>query len=705
MIGRFFCLRRLGILAVLVCLCFFVEAQDVGEMSEELVRLWEEYAEAAVESESGLDPDDLYEQFQMLWENPVDLNSADRQELESIPFLSAAQREQLALYLYRQAPLQTLSQLLMVPAWDDRLLARIRPFVCLKQPSGRQRANLLETVSHGRSQVRFKTEASLQVKQGYKERTDSAFQLGKSYVGSPLAGSLRYRYACGRRFQCGFGVEKDAGEHGLDFAGAYALLKTDGCLKTLALGDYKISLAQGLMVSSGTFGGKTSAGNVLSSGASPIRPHASTAESGFFRGAAIELTPLPHFRCLEFVSCRKLDADREGNTFTNFKTDGFHRTFLELSRRRQVSETLAGGRLSFETECLQLSANGIAYFYNANRQADPKPYNLFYFRGKRGANISLDGRLLLGETLLGAEWAADAAGHTAALVSVSHPFHPLFDCFFSYRNYQPEYQAPYASSFGENSLVANEQGFFMRADCRLFKHVEWIAYADVFRFPWLKYGVSAPSEGTDLMLEARVSPGGGQEVSVRLSRRSKAGNSPAETGAASTLQESRSQCRVQWTVSEKDWRFKTNLSLCSYEENDGSQRSFRILSGFSDRLISWESKEREPSSGWLLAQEIRYRPEAKPYQLAVQYAQFDTDSYDSRLSLYSPDLTGSFPIATLSGKGGRLCLLAQWDINSHIQLGLRLKHLFYADRELCGNGLEQSDGHCQSQWALQVRVK
>ena len=61
---------------------------------------------------------DLYEQI----DNPINVNSATKQELERFPFLSHIQIENLLAYIYLHGEMKTLSELMLVKDMDRQTI-------------------------------------------------------------------------------------------------------------------------------------------------------------------------------------------------------------------------------------------------------------------------------------------------------------------------------------------------------------------------------------------------------------------------------------------------------------------------------------------------------------------------------------------------------------------------------------------------------
>lgn len=73
--------------------------------------------------------EDTYTLLCELEEQPLDLNTVSREELEQLPFLSARQVEDIMAYLYFYGPMKSLSELRMVKTLDQLQVNLLRCFV------------------------------------------------------------------------------------------------------------------------------------------------------------------------------------------------------------------------------------------------------------------------------------------------------------------------------------------------------------------------------------------------------------------------------------------------------------------------------------------------------------------------------------------------------------------------------------------------
>ena len=63
-----------------------------------------------------------------------------------------------------------------------------------------------------------------------------------------------------------------------------------------------------------------------------------------------------------------------------------------------------------------------------------------------------------------------------------------------YRDYGKKYQSEYANAFGERSSQ-NEKGVYLGLEFTPNHKFKIKGYADNYEFPWLRFGVDAPTKG------------------------------------------------------------------------------------------------------------------------------------------------------------------------------------------------------------------
>jgi len=664
------------------------KADTVGVISPGIVDYdWSNLIEEILENTENQETTEKWQDIlSELAENPIPINSASKELFERIPFLSESQIEALSYYIYRYGPLVNISELMLVEGMDEQTLRWLRPFVVLGKAESFpvEMPTLTKALKYGKQEIRMRFGRSLQRKKGYVKNINS------SYLGDPNHLYFRYGFNYKEKMQWGLVLEKDAGEKvwydkakGLDYSSLHFVLKDQKRLKTLILGDYNLRFGQGLVCASTFSLGKTTAGTSLEQTGTSLIRHFSSGESGYFRGFGATFLLKPFIRHTKgtkgkfgiemtaFGSLNKLDASIVNGYFSTTSTTGLHRTKEESDIKDKLKLQTIGTHLSLRTENALLGFTILTYGFNAKCNPEWKPYNCFYQRGKQFGDLSMDYRLRYqGMTFFG-EIAMDEKKNTAMISGISIKPYSRLDLSLLVRSYAPEYNALFANAFSENTTTKNEKGYFANVEWRIIKKWRINAYYDVFTFPWLKFGVNAPSTGTDYALQATWTPSSGSQISVRFKEKTKSKNiSEDENIFTSVACQLKNQIRVQISSIHGNWSLKTVLDGNTIEE--GSEGSKTL--GFS------------------ASQEVNYK-HFGAFSCSVRYAMFDTDCFDNRIYSYEKDMPGVFSMTSFYGKGSRFSLLVKYRISKSFNLQMKVGHSFYRDRQQVGTALEQVEGN------------
>jgi hypothetical protein len=174
-------------------------------------------------------------------------------------------------------------------------------------------------------------------------------------------------------------------------------------------------------------------------------------------------------------------------------------------------------------------------------------------------------------------------------------------------------------------------------------------YADFYRFPWLRYQVSAPSFGKDFMAQATYKPSKKLEWYCRFHHEIKPGNN--NTG---TLLSSKSIAAMSVRC---HLNFQINPSIA-----------------FRNRveLMWWNYKSAEKQHGLLAFAELFYRPMMKKLSGNIRLQVFETDGFDSRIYAYENDVLYSFSIPSNAGAGVRYYLNMNYDVTRNCSFWLKI---------------------------------
>src|SRR5690554_6135730 len=474
---------------------------------------WRMFVEQLAEEEEskGNAIENMYQELLYLENNPMNLNSVSRNELERFPLLSLEEINSLVNFLEKNRPIYTVYELRNVPRLDHRKVALILPFFhvgeTVKVQEDVSPHSILKTGQH---EVQLRFDKTVTPRAGYGEFTDSILERypNRKYLGEDFYNSVRYSFRYRNKIQLGFTAEKDAGEpllkagypKGYDHYGVHLIVREVGKLKTFVLGDYRLSFGQGLVLNNDFVGSKAWSTDNVSRRTQEPKRHFSTAESGFFRGAAA-VTEIDNFSLTTFYSNHRIDANlNDEGEITSFKVDGLHRTPLEMEKRKNTREQVGGANVNYRHGRFQVGASAIYHGYDRMYNPALREYNRYYLRDSANLNASIDYSYQLPGFIVAGETAIAKNGAVATLNLTQ--YRPTGNLSFSllHRYYPISYNALYAQAFSEGSRVQNEHGLYFGAEFKPLPKVSVNTYIDLIRFPWLKSGIDTPSSAVDFYL-------------------------------------------------------------------------------------------------------------------------------------------------------------------------------------------------------------
>ena len=664
-----------------------LQAQDAHwrEFVEQLAEE-EEINEAAIEN--------MYQELLQLENNPLNLNTVTQDELERIPLLSMAEIASIAEFLEKNRPLYTAFELRNVPYLDVETVERILPFFYAGDSDPKEVPMMTAGIlQRGQQEVQFRFDKTVTPRAGYGDFSDSILSRypNRKYRGEDFYTSLRYAFRYRDKIQMGFTAEKDAGEpffkqgypRGYDHYGMHLLIRDIGILHTVALGDYRLSFGQGLILNNDFMVSKSwSSENIALRTQQPKR-HFSTAESGFFRGAAV-VAGTGNFSVTAFYSNKGIDANlSDEGMITSFKTDGLHRTPSEIEKKKNTREQVTGGNINYRKDRFQAGISGLYHTYSRMYYPTIRDYNLYYLRDSSNVNASIDYSYQLPGFIIAGETAISKNGSVATLLTLQ--YRPSTTLSFSalYRYYPISYNALYAQAFSEGSSVRNEQGLFLSALFTPFRRFTVNTYLDIVRYPWLKYGVDTPSKALDFYFLGTYTFSRQSSLDIRYKYKQKEKNMPwPDENSTSVLPYATHKIRIRHAYASKSgWEFRTTADMAHYTE-----------------------KHFPADNGYMLSQNIGYRGKG-PVSGDCYLAFFDADTYDVRLYSYERNLLNSFYMPSFYGKGTRLALSAKFEATQSLTLSVKAGHTHYLNRDTIGSGTEQIDGNRRTDLYFYLRWK
>ena len=669
-------------LFIILSIILLINSYYANSQIEYSVDKWMEYVEElALETEDTERIESLYADLSYLIEHPFDLNAVTGEQLKRLPFLSDRQIEQLLSYRKRYGNMVSIYELKNIEDIDFQTISLLLPFVYIGDNLVEKRLFTVKNLlKYGRNELQIRYDKCFQQKKGYGEQPDSILLLypNRKYRGEPFYHSLRYSYTFEDRLQAGFVAEKDAGEpfwnsyhKGYDFYSAHLFLKDINWLKSLAIGDYKMSFGQGLVISNDFSPSRTAVVAQAERRTNGFRRHFSTNEQDFFRGVAGTIT-IRNLDISVFYSYRKMDAAVDSLTFTSLKTDGLHRLQRDWEKRKTITMQAYGGNIRYATPHFHIGLTALSYsFGKFKMDPDPKPYNLFYFRGSNNFNIGVDYMLKSNRIKFYGETALSKNGAISTLNALQLTPASYISFLVLYRYYDRRYQALFGNAFSQGSTVQNEQGGYMGFQLTPIARWKLSVYVDLFRFPWLKYGIDAPSGGQEYMAQIDYTPSRNYSAYLRYKYRQKEKNGTYENDNLLRINPYKQhRIRFQQVYNfSSPFIFKTSL--------DG---------------ILLDEPTKELGKGMMISQSMGWKPTTLPLQLDGYLAWFHTDGYSSRISSYEKNILYAFNMPSFYGDGMRFALTFRLDIWKRLSLSAKLAHTHYWDRDLIGTDTEEISG-------------
>jgi hypothetical protein len=692
-------LLRSLILFFLVPLAIGVNAQS-QEYAEEIIQ--QRIEELASRSDEELDFSELFDHFLNLYQNPININTANQQDLEQLMFLNDNQIMVLLAQRKRKGAFQSIYELKDLDGFYVDVILAIEPFISLDRVEKPDPLKLSQMLKYGRNQVLIRYSSVLEDQAGYMPIDDSSLAESPNsrYLGDKNKLYFRYKYTYRNKVSFGLLGDKDAGEEfftgnnskGFDFYSAHFFVKDIGKLKAAAIGDYHLEFGQGLTLWSGLGFGKSVTSISMQRQARGLRANTSANEVLFFRGAAATYSLLPSLDLTAFYSSKGLDAglsqrdtsDFEDIVFSTIQESGMHRTPNEVEKKSAVQEQIFGANLSYRNNGFKAGFTAYTTQFDKSLEKDVAPYQYYDFQGKENFNAGIDASYANSFMSAFGELAMSKNIAMAMLVGAYFNLHPRLNFSVYYRKFDRDYQNFYAIPISESGKAQNEEGVYLGAVLQMGAKSSLRFYYDIFKFPWLKFRVNGPSAGNEFSLQYERNPNRSLQYYVRYQYEDKLLNyTDAEASLVELTHRSRHNMRFHLTYRlSSQWKLQSRLTVSRYQQ-----------------------KPMEKTNGYLLYQDVEYKMERLPLQWSFRYAVFNTDDYDTRIYAYEKDVLYKFSIPAYAYQGQRYYLMAKYDLNSALTFWLRFSQTFYHNRSTISSGLEEIDGNKRSEITAQLQWK
>ena len=569
------------------------------------------------EDDSGeaLDVQDLELRLRRVYDNPIEWNSATRQQFEDLRFVSDRTIEELLFYADYYGPVRSVAELQLVDDIEKPLL--------LLLPTVMYVAEVADTVSwadafrYSRHKLALRSDMVLEQRKGY----ESGYYLGERFR---LLG--RYDFEAGNNFRAGVTVESDAGEpwlkdggRGFDLYRFFVEASNLERVSRVVVGSYRVGFGRGLLFGQQAYGDRLSQVLNRNSSSYGVSGYGGVSELPTLLGSIAKFE-FNRISVTPFYGYTALDADTTGGVWHSFSESGYHRTKSEIERRSTLGLHTIGTNVSYNQRYYNVGMTAYGGFFTLPAVLGRGDWDANDFVGDRQWGVSLDYAFhknnvwFSGETALGQNLAV--ATTNTLLVR------PLSELQFSiaHRYFSPKYHAFWANASSSLSGVNAEHGasFAMQVPVGKSKNLSFLA--DVYKPLWASTTMSATQIGYELRSQYQGAFSSDKIIYASLRYKVRPAWYRDENWYISQSATDRvGQLYLKFSYTKSNCRFVTGGQANLAQEN--------ILGEFT-----------KPTFGWLFYQDAAYDVEEVPLRLKARMALYGAPTWANRFYLYESDV-------------------------------------------------------------------
>ncbi len=638
--------------------------------------VWERYLSEVmtVEDSESESWERTYDLLCELEQQPLNLNTVTREQLEELPFLTAQQIEDMMEYRYRYGAMKSVGELMMIRSLGEAQRRLLTYFIYVGDDASQRSPRLGDVLKYGRHELTATMRIPFYEREGDHEQ----------YLGYPYRHWMRYQFSYGDYVKLGLVGAQDAGEPffanrnkwGYDYYSSYLQLRNLGRLETLVLGNYRMSMGMGLVMNNGSGLGKIATLQNMGRSTNTLTAHSSRSNS-YLQGMGATIRLSTAFRATAFLSYTPLDATlNKDSTARTILTSGYHRTETEMAKKHNLHALKTGGALRYEAHGLHLGVN--ALYVHLDRPLHPQRVSLYqriYPYDQDFMNTSLDYGYVSHQLSLNGETALDKRGHIATINTFNIRLSDVLSMMALQRFYSYKYASLDAQSYSDGGRVQNESGVYLGLSWHPSPEFQVSAYTDYAYFAWAKYQVSQSSYSWDQLLQAAYT-GKRWNLGVRYRLRMK-----------------QKDDKDKKTLNDR-WEHRGRLSA-EYATDFGLSCRTQLDGGYCAYS--------EGEWGGMVSESLSYTKDWLRLNIGAGY--FHTDSYDSRVWLYEQGPLYAYSMNQFYGEGIRYWLMVRAAVGKRLMLTAKIGVTDYFDRSVIGSGYQQIEASSQCDLDIQLRWK
>ncbi|MEI8032829.1 MAG: helix-hairpin-helix domain-containing protein [Chlorobiaceae bacterium] len=612
----------------------------------------------------------LLELIEELRHNKLSINEADADALRQLPWLTPSDVHAILVRRAKKGGFHTMEELQAVIG--ESKAASIAPFIVIEKPPALAKKGEMPPFS-GSFITRYFTETT--APEGVRS---GAYGGGNAKSYNRLQLSTPHLTASLVR-------ESDIGEpEMLDFTSFTLHLHDLDLFKSAVIGNYSLNFGQGLLIGQSRYFSKGSdpSGSVRLP-SKQLTPFTSSAEYGFLQGAAATLK-LDPFELTEFYSFSPVDARINSlGVITSFDESGYHRTPLELARKDNVTQTVAGARLLYDFHSPELSGRvgGTLIYFRYSEPLQLLEPDIATTARASSALSSIETNLSIGKlSVFGEAALSENPGATSWIAASEYELSKGVTMVAALRNYGVGFYSPFAGAFAERGTGAsNEHGRYVGIKATFTERFTAGAYYDHFTFPSLSGDehYPFPSRGHDTRGEAswKATP----SMSWTLQLQDKLKEEARLQYPSGITAPSAERVWTALPIASKRARLDCDLGPFSRVKLRSRGEVKRVV----ERFLAGD----QTLYGWLAYQQLSW--EGARSAVKGRVTVFNTDAYDAAIYASEDDLPLTSSLGVYDGRGKSVSLLLLWQTMKQMKLALRYETTWYSDRSSYGSGNDQ----------------
>ncbi|QZE13466.1 helix-hairpin-helix domain-containing protein [Halosquirtibacter laminarini] len=575
---------------------------------------------------------------------PLDINNAQKKILESFPFFSPIDIQNIIQYRTKYKTIYTIRELSIILSLDPIKTKIISHFISF------------DTIHHKQSNRYWKGHVAILLKDKAK-KGDS-----KKDTWRYLKKQSRFILSSQNLIIKGIG-ESDYGESRPFYDHLSGFIQYNTHRTKIIIGDFKPDYGQGLGLSNASFYSNHSPSAMIHN-LNQIRGYAQADENNFFRGVAID-KQISKFRILGYFSSKKRDASIHSlsgkNYFSSLISNGIHISSTQKNNHNSIKETAYGGAVEYTNTFCKI----IGYVHsgkyslplqkrNTIQSINENPYKEFLIGGA-SYHFTFKKFHLFGEI---AKDPLKNIGHIHGLYVAAIP---QYQFTIGYRSYPTSFFMPYGKGYAIHSSCKNEKGFFLcqiyelNKSLKLENHCSYFSELQPYNYHQIKNTKSIQSATTANYI---LSPS--SIIQIRH-----------------TYKHYHKSHRINHRAIPYQYRYN-NIRI-----QTDKKLSKHIQCGLEGQ---WTHVQLETSkeSGLYSKINTKITPNDKRASI-IQISLFQTESFQSRIYSYENSIPYDLSIPFFYGKGVKFTLLERVKISKHFKIAAKIDYSRYIKKNKTSN--------------------